>query len=65
MAMSGKIGFFRTYTVDEKGEFSGNLVERATFPNRVGSVRTRDDLRLIVHGDRKGTEIQIEWQRVK
>lgn len=73
MAMASSIGFFGTYTVDEKGEFSGNHVEGATFPNWVGSVRTRDDLRLVVAGDRmterfrrpEGTEIQIEWQRVK
>jgi len=72
-AMARSIGFFGTYTVDEKGEFSGNRVEGATFPNWVGSVRTRDDLTLVVTGDRmteqfrrpEGTEIRIEWQRVK
>jgi hypothetical protein len=72
-AMSRSIGFFGTYTVDEKGEFSGNRVEGATFPNWVGSVRTRDDLSLVVAGDRmterfrrpEGTEIRIEWRRVK
>jgi hypothetical protein len=72
-AMSRSIGFFGTYTVDEKGEFSGNRVEGATFPNWVGSTRTRDDLTLVVQGDRmteqfrrpEGTEIRIEWQRVK
>ncbi len=73
MAMSRSIGFFGTYTVDEKGEFSGNRVEGSTFPNWVGSVRTRDDLRLVVDGDRMsehfrrpdGTRIRIEFQRVK
>ncbi|MCX5493942.1 lipocalin-like domain-containing protein [Kaistia dalseonensis] len=73
MAMSRSIGFFGTYTVNEKGEFSGNRVEGATFPNWVGSVRTRDDLTLVVAGDRmtehfrrpEGTEIRIEWQRVE
>lgn len=73
LAMSRSIGFFGTYTVDEKGEFSGNHVEGATFPNWVGSVRTRDDLSLVVAGDRmterfrrpEGTEIRIEWRRVK
>lgn len=73
MAMSRNIGFFGTYTVDERGEFSGNRMEGATFPNWVGSVRTRDDLTLVVAGDRmterflrrEGTEIRIEWQRVK
>ena len=48
MAMSRSIGFFGTYTVDETGEFSGNRVEGATFPNWIDSVRTRDDLRLVV-----------------
>jgi len=73
IAMSGSIGFFGSYSVDEKGEFSGNRVEGATFPNWVGSVRSRDDLRLAVDGDRmtehfrrpEGTEIRIEWQRVE
>ncbi|MBY3473674.1 lipocalin-like domain-containing protein [Rhizobium laguerreae] len=72
-AMSRSIGFFGTYTVDENGEFSGNRVEGSTFPNWVGSVRTRANLTLIVDGDRmteqfrrpEGTEIRIEWQRVK
>lgn len=73
MAMSRSIGFFGTYSVDERGEFNGNRVEGATFPNWVGSVRTRDDLTLVVAGDHmterfrrpEGTEIRIEWQRVK
>ncbi|MDR6950776.1 hypothetical protein J2X65_000119 [Ancylobacter sp. 3268] len=73
LAMSRSIGFFGTYTVDENGEFSGNRVEGATFPNWVGSVRTRDDLTLVVSGDRMtenfrrpdGTRIRIEFQRVK
>lgn len=71
-AMSRSIGFFGTYTVDETGEFSGNRVEGATFPNWVGSVRTRNDLSMVVVGDRmterfrrpEGTEIRIEWRRV-
>ncbi|WP_025591281.1 lipocalin-like domain-containing protein [Agrobacterium tumefaciens] len=73
MAMSRSIAFFGTYTVDENGEFSGNTVEGSTFPNWIGSVRTRDDLTLVVTGDRmlekfrrpEGTEIRIEFQRVK
>ena len=72
-AMSRNIGFFGTYTVDATGEFSGNRVEGATFPNWVGSARTRDDLTLVVAGERmtehfrrpEGTVIKIEWQRVK
>ncbi|TIM36581.1 MAG: hypothetical protein E5Y61_03140 [Mesorhizobium sp.] len=50
-----------------------NRVEGATFPNWVGSTRTREQLTLIVVGDRMteyfqrpaGTRIQIEWHRVK
>ncbi|WP_226583973.1 lipocalin-like domain-containing protein [Acuticoccus sediminis] len=72
-AMSRNIGFFGTYTVDENGEFTGNRVEGSTFPNWVGSTRTRDDLTLTVVGDRMvehferpdGPKIMIEWQRVE
>lgn len=72
-AMARNIGFFGTYTVDERGEFSGNRVLGATFPNWVGSVRTREELTFAVTGDRmrerfrrpEGTRIEIEWQRVQ
>ncbi|SMF58367.1 Lipocalin-like domain-containing protein [Xaviernesmea oryzae] len=72
-AMARSIGFFGTYTVDENGEFSGNRVEGATFPNWIGGTRTRDELTLTVVGDRmtehfqrpEGTRIMIEWERVK
>lgn len=72
-AMSRSIGFFGTYTVDGKGEFSGNRVEASTFPNWVGDIRTRRELILTVSGDQMtehfqrpdGTRIAIEWQRVR
>lgn len=72
-AMAGGIGFFGTYTVDENGEFSGNKVEGCTFPNWVGSVRTRKELRLVVDGDvmtenfqrPDGTKIRITFERVR
>ncbi|MGE8498926.1 MAG: lipocalin-like domain-containing protein [Pseudomonas sp.] len=72
-AMAGSIGFFGRYTVDANGEFSGNRVEGSTFPNWVGSVRTRDDLTLEVEGDRMvehfqrpdGTRVHIVWKRVR
>ena len=72
-AMAGTIGMFGRYTVDQAGHFSGNVVEGATFPNWVGAVRTTDDLRLRVVGDRlfeefrrpDGTRIAIEFQRVR
>lgn len=72
-AMAGGIGFFGRYSVDARGEFSGNRVEGSTFPNWVGSVRTRDDLQMMVAGDRmietfrrpEGTQIRIVWERVR
>ncbi|CCV11354.1 conserved exported hypothetical protein [Mesorhizobium sp. STM 4661] len=72
-AMSRSIGFFGTYTVDGNGEFSRNRVEGATFPNWIGSTRTREQLTFTVEGDRmteqfqrpEGTRIEIEWQRIK
>lgn len=72
-AMARGIGFFGSYSVDEKGEFSGNRVEGATFPNWVGDTRTREQLTLTVEGDRmierfrrpEGTLILIEWERVR
>jgi hypothetical protein len=62
---------FGTYTVDENGEFSGDRVEGSTFPNWIGSVRTRQDLRIVVDQDRMtenfirpdGTKITIIFQR--
>jgi hypothetical protein len=72
-AIAGSIGMFGTYTVDANGQFSGNRVEGATFPNWVGDVRTTDDLRIIVDGDRMtehftrpdGTRISIVFERVR
>lgn len=73
VAMAKNIGFFGTYTVDANGEFTGNNVEGCTFPNWIGGVRTRKELRLVVDGDRMtenferpgGTKIVIHWQRVR
>ncbi|WP_044560467.1 lipocalin-like domain-containing protein [Azospirillum sp. B4] len=73
IAMAKTIGFFGTYTVDEAGEFSGNRVEGSTFPNWIGTVRTRKELRLVVDGDNMtenfqrpdGTTIAIRWERVR
>lgn len=70
-AMAASIGMFGTYTVDAEGRFSGNRVEGATFPNWVGNVRTTDDLRIVVDGDRMtenftrpdGTRITIVFER--
>jgi len=51
-AMASSIGFFGTYSVDEQGQFAGNRVEGATFPNWVGGVRTTKELQLRVEGER-------------
>ena len=48
-------------------------MEGSAFPNWVGSVRTREQLRMVVDGDRmtesfkrpEGTEVRIVWERVK
>lgn len=72
-ALAGSIGLFGTYTVDKTGAFSGNRVAGSTFPNWIGSVRTRQELQMVVEGDRlletftrpEGTKIVIVWQRVK
>lgn len=72
-AMAGGIGMFGTYTVDEDGQFSGNRVEGATFPNWTGDVRTTDELRMVTDGDRltenftrpDGTKVTIEFERVR
>lgn len=72
-AMSGSIGFFGRYTLDADGNFSGNKVEGSTFPNWVGSVRTKDDLQLTIDGPRMtehftrpdGTKVHIVFERVK
>lgn len=73
VAMASSIGMFGSYTVDDDGEFSGNRVEGATFPNWIGNVRTREELRIVVDGDRMtenftrpdGTNITIIFERVR
>jgi len=72
-AMASSIGFFGTYSVDEHGHFSGNRVEGATFPNWVGSVRTKHELQLRVEGERlyenftrpDGGQVNAEFVRVR
>lgn len=72
-AMAGSIGMFGRYTVDAQGDFAGNVVEGATFPNWIGNVRTTAELRLRIDGDRMfeefrrpdGTRIAIEFHRVR
>lgn len=72
-AMESSIGFYGTYTVNEQGNFSGNRVEGATFPNWVGSIRTERELTLQVTGDRMyetftrpdGGKVSAEYIRVR
>ena len=72
-AMTGSIGFFGRYTVDGHGEFSGNRVEGSTFPNWIGDIRTRKELRLTMEGSRMteafqrpdGTRIAIVYERAR
>jgi hypothetical protein len=72
-AMSGAIGFYGTYTVDANGEFKGNQVLGSTFPNWIGDVRTTEQLKLTVEGDKmmetftrpEGLKIAIEFERVR
>ena len=71
-AMAGSLGLFGTYSVDETGVFSGNRVTGSTFPNWIGDVRTREQLQMVVDGDRmvetftrpEGIQIVIVWKRV-
>jgi hypothetical protein len=71
--MASSIAMYGRYTVDEQGEFSGNQVDGSTFPNWIGNVRTRADLKLVVTGDTMtenfqrpdGTKIRIVWVRVR
>jgi hypothetical protein len=71
--MAGSIGFFGRFTVDQDGEFSGNRVEGATFPNWVGDVRTRNELQMTVDRDTMteqfrrpdGAGIRIVWERIR
>lgn len=72
-AMATTIGFFGVYTVDADGVFAGNRVDGSTFPNWIGDVRTREDLTLVVEGDRMierftrpgGAAVSAEFERVR
>lgn len=73
-AVAGSLGLYGTYTVDADGNFTGNHVDGATFPNWIGNNRSRDQLVEVVDGDTMtetfhdtagGVVVSIVWQRVK
>ena len=70
-AMLGNLALFGTYTVNDEGDFTGNVVEGCTFPNWIGDRRTADQLTATVTGDRMFEQfksgdvlVEIHWQRV-
>lgn len=71
-AFLGSLSLFGTYTVNSKGEFTGNHVDGATFPNWKGNTRDNAHLTEVVTGDdMKETfhdgdlTVEIIWRRVK
>lgn len=71
-AFMGSLSLFGTYSVNSKGEFTGNHVDGATFPNWKGNVRDSVHLTEIVDGDTMSEvfhdgdlTVDIQWQRVK
>jgi len=72
-AFNGSMALYGSYTVDAKGEFTGNTVEGSTFPNWIGDKRTRRELSMTVEGNRmtesfqrpSGPRIKIVWERVR
>ena len=71
--MAGTLALYGRYTVDPRGEFSGNTVEGSSFPNWIGDVRTTKELTMAVQGNRMienfqrpgGVKVVIIWERVE
>ena len=71
--LNGSLALYGTYTVDEEGNFTGNLVEGSSFPNWVGNSRTTDDLSLVVKDSimtelffrPSGARVEIVWKRME
>lgn len=71
-AMAGTFALYGRYTVDAKGDFSGNTVEGSNFPNVIGDVRTTKELTMDVQGNRMienfkrpgGAKVTIVWERI-
>jgi hypothetical protein len=70
--MAGTLALYGRYTVDADGNFSGNTVEGSSFPNWIGTVRTTNELRMVVDGNRMiesfqrpgGAKVTIIFERV-
>ena len=71
--MAGALALYGRYTVDADGNFSGNTVEGSSFPNWIGDVRTRNELTMVVEGNRMienfqrpgGAKVTIIWERMR
>ena len=70
-AVLGNLALFGTYTVDEDGNFTGNVVQGCNFPNWVGDRREEEQLKEIVDGDHMlelfqsgDVRVEIDWYRV-
>lgn len=71
-AFLGSLSLFGTYTVNSKGEFTGNHVDGATTPNWKGNTRDSAHLTEVVKGETMSEvfhdgdlTVEILWQRVK
>ncbi len=71
--MAGSLALYGRYTVDAQGDFSGNTVEGSSFPNWTGDVRTTQELRMEVEGERMiesfqrpgGAKVRLVFQRAR
>lgn len=71
--LAGILALEGRYTVDTDGQFSGNRVEGASFPNWIGDVRSTKELTMQVDGARMiehfqrpgGARVTIVWERAK
>nr|WP_312230520.1 lipocalin-like domain-containing protein [Pseudomonas sp.] len=71
--MAGSLALYGRYTVDAQGDFSGNTVEGSSFPNWTGDMRTTQELRMQVEGERMiesfqrpgGAKVRLVFQRAR
>lgn len=71
--MAGSLALYGRYSVDAQGDFSGNTVEGSSFPNWTGDVRTTQELRMEVEGERMiesfqrpgGAKVRLVFQRAR